>query len=76
MKPTEKSTGAVLDWLRSAGIDDTEEDGEWVNFKTTVSKAADLLDAKFSVYTHVGTAKESIRTLRYVLGCFITSGVL
>ncbi|KAH8166114.1 hypothetical protein CIB48_g2146 [Xylaria polymorpha] len=65
VKPTEKSTGAVLDWLRSAGIDDTEEDGEWVNFKTTVSKAADLLDAKFSVYTHVGTAKESIRTLSY-----------
>ncbi|KAI0437752.1 subtilisin-like protein [Xylaria telfairii] len=65
VKPTEKSTGVVLNWLRSAGVDDIEEDGEWVNFKTTVSKAADLLGAKFGVYSHVGTVKESIRTLSY-----------
>ncbi|KAI0455004.1 subtilisin-like protein [Xylaria acuta] len=65
VKPTEESTAAVLNWLRSAGIDEIEQDGEWVNFKTTVSKAADLLDAQFGVYNHAGTVKESIRTLSY-----------
>ncbi|KAI0206139.1 subtilisin-like protein [Astrocystis sublimbata] len=65
VKPTEESTAAVLNWLRSAGIDHVEQDGEWVNFKTTVSKAAQLLDAEFSVYNHVGTVAESIRTLSY-----------
>ncbi|KAI0479954.1 subtilisin-like protein [Xylaria cf. heliscus] len=64
-KPAEESMAAVLNWLRSAGVHDIEEDGEWVNLRTTVSKAADLLDAKFGVYSHVGTDKESIRTLRY-----------
>ncbi|RYC56851.1 hypothetical protein CHU98_g9360 [Xylaria longipes] len=65
VKPTEESTAAVLDWLHSAGIKDVEQDGEWINFKTTVSKASDLLDADFGVYNHVGTVKESIRTLSY-----------
>lgn len=66
VKPSEGSAAAVLGWLRAAGIDeaDIEEDGEWVNFKTTVARAADLLDAEFSVYRHVGTVKESVRTLR------------
>ncbi|KAI0870339.1 subtilisin-like protein [Hypoxylon argillaceum] len=67
VKPTDESTAAVLNWLREAGVDeaDMEEDGEWVNFKATVSKAADLLHAEFGVYSHVGSAKESIRTLSY-----------
>ncbi|KAI3326418.1 subtilisin-like protein [Xylariaceae sp. AK1471] len=67
VKPTEESTAAVLNWLRAAGIneEDIEEDGEWVNFKATVAKASDLLSTEFGVYNHVGTVKESIRTLRY-----------
>ncbi|KAI1110329.1 subtilisin-like protein [Nemania sp. NC0429] len=67
VKPSEDAAAATLSWLRAAGIDeaDIEEDGEWVNFKTTVAKAADLLDAEFSVYSHVGSVRESVRTLRY-----------
>ncbi|KAI8630014.1 subtilisin-like protein [Xylariaceae sp. FL1651] len=67
VKPSEESTTTVLNWLRSAGIgeNDIEEDGEWVNFKTTVSKAADMLNTEFGVYSHVGSEKESIRTLHY-----------
>ncbi|KAI1162839.1 subtilisin-like protein [Nemania serpens] len=67
VKPSEDSAAAVLGWLRAAGVDeaDIEEDGEWVNFKTTVAKAANLLDAEFGVYSHVGTVKESVRTLHY-----------
>ncbi|KAI1129088.1 subtilisin-like protein [Nemania abortiva] len=65
VKPTEESSAAVLNWLRSAGVEDVEEDGEWVNFKTTVAKASDLLNAEFGVYSHVGSVRESIRTLSY-----------
>lgn len=66
VKPNEDATVAVLSWLRAAGIDeaDIEEDGEWVNFKTTVAKAADLLDAEFGVYSYDGSVKESVRTLQ------------
>ncbi|KAI1823408.1 subtilisin-like protein [Xylaria intraflava] len=67
LKPAEESTAAVLHWLRSAGIDanDIEENGEWINFKTTVSKAADLLDTQFSEYTYTGSDQKNIRTLHY-----------
>ncbi|KAI0402567.1 subtilisin-like protein [Xylaria palmicola] len=67
VRPDEASTAAVLAWLRSAGVDgaDVEQDGEWVNFRTTVAKAADLLGADFGVYSHFGSSKESIRTLSY-----------
>ncbi|KAI1178603.1 subtilisin-like protein [Nemania sp. FL0916] len=67
VKPTDESTKAVLNWLRSAGIAsaDIEQDGEWINFKTTVAEAADLLDTEFGVYQHDGSDKESVRTLQY-----------
>ncbi|KAI1107157.1 subtilisin-like protein [Jackrogersella minutella] len=67
MKPREESTSAVLEWLRSSGIpsSDIEEDGEWVNFKTTVLRAANLLNTDFQVYSHAGTNAQRIRTLRY-----------
>ncbi|CAJ2502839.1 Uu.00g102330.m01.CDS01 [Anthostomella pinea] len=67
MKPTKESTAAVLNWLQASGIaqEDIEDDGEWINFKTTVFKAAKLLSADFGVYNHVGTDGERIRTLHY-----------
>ncbi|KAI2624115.1 subtilisin-like protein [Xylaria nigripes] len=67
MQPAEESIAAVLRWLRSVGIEegDIENDGEWINFKATVSKAANMLDTRFDVYSYAGTVKESIRTLRY-----------
>ncbi|KAI0002764.1 subtilisin-like protein [Xylariaceae sp. FL0662B] len=67
MKPRDESTAAVLGWLRSAGISSSEieNDGEWINFKTTVSKAADLLNTDFGVYGQIGTAVQRTRTLHY-----------
>ncbi|OTA70220.1 peptidase-like protein [Hypoxylon sp. EC38] len=67
MKPKEESTSAVLEWLESFGIpsSDIENDGEWINFRTTVLRAANLLNTEFQVYNHVGTEAQRIRTLHY-----------
>ncbi|KAI0838655.1 subtilisin-like protein [Hypoxylon sp. FL0890] len=67
MKPKDESTAAVLDWLKSSGIpsSDIENDGEWINFRTTVLKAANLLNTDFQVYNHVGTEVQRVRTLHY-----------
>ncbi|OTB06976.1 hypothetical protein M426DRAFT_54196 [Hypoxylon sp. CI-4A] len=67
MKPREQSTKAVLEWLQSSGVSSSniEEDGEWINFKATVSKAANLLGTDFQVYSHVGVDAKRIRTLHY-----------
>lgn len=63
MKPRDESTSAVVQWLRSAGIADVEDAGEWVNFKTTVAKAESLLDADFGIYSQDGTEGQALRTL-------------
>ncbi|XDG04152.1 hypothetical protein ABKA04_003767 [Annulohypoxylon sp. FPYF3050] len=67
MKPREESTSAVLDWLRSAGIPSSniENDGEWINFKTTVLRASSLLNTHFEVYKNAGTNVQRVRTLHY-----------
>lgn len=72
MKPREESTAAVLEWLQNSGIPaaDVKNDGEWVNFQTTVLKAASLLDTDFQVYNHVGTDAQRIRTLQYASALF------
>lgn len=68
MKPRDESTAAVLDWLKESGIPSSniQNTGEWINFRTTVSKAADMLNTNFQVYNHVGTQAERVRTLQYV----------
>ncbi|XXH03518.1 hypothetical protein Hte_009923 [Hypoxylon texense] len=67
MKPREESTAAVLEWLETSGVpsSDIENKGEWVNFKTTVRKAASMLSTDFQVYNHVGTDAQRVRTLHY-----------
>lgn len=67
MKPRDESTAAVLEWLETSGVpsSDIENNGEWVNFKTTVRKAASLLKTDFQVYNHVGTDAQRVRTLQY-----------
>ena len=63
MKPRDESTTAVVQWLRSSGIDDVEDAGEWVNFRTTVAKAQSLLNADFGIYSQDGADGEALRTL-------------
>ena len=39
--------------------------GDWLSFEVPVSKANELFDADFAVYTHSETGKQAIRTLSY-----------
>jgi tripeptidyl-peptidase-1 len=67
VKPRRESTNAVIAWLKTAGISesDIEDAGDWVNFRTTVAKAESLLNADFGVYNYAGTNDTRIRTLAY-----------
>ncbi|KAI2638978.1 subtilisin-like protein [Hypomontagnella submonticulosa] len=67
MKPREETTTAVLEWLEASGIpaSNIEDDGEWINFKTTVLRATNMLNTEFQVYNHVGTESQRVRTLHY-----------
>ncbi|EMR65696.1 putative tripeptidyl-peptidase 1 protein [Eutypa lata UCREL1] len=67
MKPRVESTSVVLDWLKVSGIPeaDIEDAGEWINFRTNVSTAGDLLGTDFGIYKYIGTDIERLRTLRY-----------
>jgi tripeptidyl-peptidase-1 len=58
---------AVNAFLQSNGINATtiSPAGDWLGFSVPVSKANEMLDADFSVFKHVATGVELIRTLSY-----------
>ncbi|KAJ6606083.1 subtilisin-like protein [Mycena vulgaris] len=68
-RPTEETTAAVTQWLSDNGIESTTltPAGDWISFNVPVNKANQLLKADFSIFTHVDSGKESIRTLEYSL---------
>jgi len=59
----------VRHWLLSSAIDsdDIEDDGEWINFKTTISQMETILNAKFYRYQSSSNNYQIIRTLKYSL---------
>ncbi|KZT71791.1 family S53 protease-like protein [Daedalea quercina L-15889] len=65
--PTADSVSAVNAWLSDNGISSStiSPTGDWLLIQVPVSKADDLLDAQFSVFTHAATNKQTIRTLAY-----------
>ncbi|KAH8193647.1 hypothetical protein TruAng_012185 [Truncatella angustata] len=67
VKPHRESTDAVVSWLKSGGISNSEiEDaGDWINFRATVAQAENLLSADFGIYNYEGTDDTRIRTLKY-----------
>ncbi|KAK7024068.1 subtilisin-like protein [Favolaschia claudopus] len=68
-RPSEETTAAVTQWLSSHGVESTTltPAGDWISFTVPVSKAREMLNAEFSVFTHIDSGKESIRTLEYSL---------
>lgn len=67
LKPAEGASIAIRSWLEKHGVeaDHISEKGEWLNFKTTVARAEDLLNTKFNVYHNKHAKGDKIRTLRY-----------
>jgi len=65
LRPAPAATSAVLQWLKDGGIPESaiDDEGEWINFHATVSRAESLLRASFSTYQNRHAFKT--RTLQY-----------
>jgi len=67
LRPHPEATESVLAWLREAGIasESVVDDGDWINFISTVGQAEELLDTKFDIYRNAVGKQDKIRTLHY-----------
>ncbi|KAF4555873.1 Tripeptidyl-peptidase sed2-like protein 2 [Elsinoe fawcettii] len=67
LRPDYHASDAVLNWLRSSGIDSQNivDDGEWINFSTNVTMAEQLLDTTFKVYRSDYKQLDKVRALQY-----------
>lgn len=67
VQPAEEASDAVITWLRDSGIAESEieDDGDWINFVASVSKAEEIMDTKFHVYESSIARTQKIRTLHY-----------
>ncbi|PSR75361.1 hypothetical protein PHLCEN_2v9170 [Hermanssonia centrifuga] len=65
--PTAQTVESVNSWLNEAGLSATAitPAGDWLSVSLPVSKANELFDADFSVFTHSETGKQAIRTMSY-----------
>ena len=56
-------------WLKENDIEAAQASpaGDWLSISIPVSKANELLDADFTVFSHASTGKEVVRTLSYSL---------
>ncbi|KAF9814359.1 hypothetical protein IEO21_05154 [Rhodonia placenta] len=65
--PTKETVDAVNAWIIENGLSATtiSPAGDWLAISVPVSKANEMLDADFSVFTHESTGAQSIRTLSY-----------
>lgn len=67
LKPPPESVSLVNEFLASHGINSTSgtSAGDWVSFSVPISKANEMFGAEFTVFKHIATGKEQIRTLSY-----------
>ncbi|KAH9919439.1 subtilisin-like protein [Epithele typhae] len=67
--PKNETTEAVNAWLTASGLAATSisPTGDWVSVDIPVSKANQLLNADFTVFTNEATGKQAVRTMSYSL---------
>ncbi|TEY36183.1 hypothetical protein BOTCAL_0561g00030 [Botryotinia calthae] len=78
IKPADQSTQAVLSWLEKSGISESNihNDGEWINFRTSIKQAEDMLNTTFHYYAHQDQKQnKQIRTLGYSIPKEISSHI-
>ncbi|KAI0923099.1 hypothetical protein AcV5_009919 [Taiwanofungus camphoratus] len=65
--PTTETVAAVNTWLQENDLTATTltPAGDWLSFEIPVSKANDLFDADYNVYTYESTGQQTMRTLSY-----------
>ncbi|ORY11123.1 putative tripeptidyl-peptidase [Clohesyomyces aquaticus] len=65
--PAEETLDSVRQWLKNGGVANYKEDADWINFRTTVGVANDLLATQFAWYFSEELQAERLRTLEYSL---------
>ncbi|OCH85122.1 family S53 protease-like protein [Obba rivulosa] len=67
VSPSAESVEAVTMWLQENSLNASKLSpaGDWLSISVPVSKANELLNADFSVFEHVDTGAQAIRTLQY-----------
>ena len=67
--PKQETVDAVMAWLKENDIEATKASpaGDWLSFSIPVSKANELFDADFTVFTNDANGKQTIRTMSYSL---------
>ncbi|KAI1178412.1 subtilisin-like protein [Nemania sp. FL0916] len=64
--PSQESLASVHSWLKNAGVENVEEDADWVTFKTTVGVANKMLDTQFAWFvSEEAKPRKILRTLEY-----------
>ncbi|KAI0344952.1 subtilisin-like protein [Trametopsis cervina] len=65
--PSAETVDKVNTWLKENGLqaDQLTSAGDWLSVNIPVSKANEIFDADFSVFTHPQTQKQTVRTLSY-----------
>ncbi|KAJ6500787.1 subtilisin-like protein [Mycena sanguinolenta] len=76
-RPTDETTSAVTEWLTSNDIQFTSASvaGDWISISLDVTKANELLDADFTVFTHTDSGKQMVRTMQYSIPASLQSHI-
>ena len=64
-------------WLSENGLEgnSVSDTGDWLSVTMPVQTANDLFDANFSVFTHVATGKQAIRTFAYSIPAILADHI-
>jgi len=62
--PSEATQSTVQEWLKESGVSNVNVDSDWINIRTTVGVANELLSTKFAWYTSEDFGRR-LRTLEY-----------
>lgn len=64
--PTEAATSSVAAWLKAAGVEEVEQDADWVTIKTTVGVANKMLETQFAWFvSEEEKPRKVLRALEY-----------
>lgn len=67
MRPDQEATESVLRWLRDNDVpsSDIKDNGDSINFSTTIGQASELLDSRFEFFRSERSGNRVVRTLQY-----------
>jgi tripeptidyl-peptidase-1 len=76
--PSDATKQAVTDWLSANSVQATPltPAGDWISIEVPVSKANQIFNADLTVYEHVDSGTQSVRTLEYSLPAGLSDHVL